>query len=320
MDDNYKGHDDEQNDEDYLKDFISGKELGADNNRDLEEPDEPTGRVNYSNDFEYEAIPLEELPCGIFYPDGMRISVRAAKVSEIQAYSVVANNNIYDITEKMNDMLKSCTRVILANGKPGSYYDIKDADRVYLIFYIRERTFQSGNNLNLDCECKSCGHEYDVNLERKRFDNGTMPDSLAPYFDSTTKMFHFNIKNGDSIKLGMPTIGIQKHFYEYIKEVVKDEKTPNMSYLKTDPFLIPDRSKISKEGIKKRIIDFKKMNGDTYQFIKEAIDMIDDAFGIKNVKSNCSECDEEVHSKMKFPGGVSALFSVSNAFDRLIKK
>lgn len=314
----------DRDDEDYLKQYVSGKDLGSDNNRDLEPPEEPPvgGHSKYSgpDDFEYEMVPLEELPCGIFYPDGIKIMVRAAKVAEIQAYSVVDDKNIYDITEKMNEMLKTCVKVILPSGKNGSYFDVKDADRVYLIFYIRERTFQSGNNLKLDCECEYCGHEYSVNMMRKSFRKGEMPEDLAKYFDSTTRMFHFDLNNADSVSLGLPTIGIQKHFYEYIKDTVKEEKSPNMAYLKTDPFLIPNRSKISTEGIKKRIIDFKKMDPGTYQFVNGAINKIDDAFGIKEVVSKCPECKEEVHSKMRFPGGASALFVIPDAFDQFIKK
>jgi len=133
-------------------------------------------------------------------------------------------------------------------------------------------------------------------------------------------MFHFDLNNADSISLGLPTIGIQKHFYEYIKETVKDEKSPNMAYLKTDPFLIPNRSKITPEGIKKRVMEFKKMDPNTYQFINSAIGKIDDAFGIKEVISKCPECNEEVHSKMRFPGGASTLFVIPDAFDQFIKK
>jgi len=317
------GHDDEKDDEEYLKQYISGEELNADNNERQSEPreEQPKYKSNMKvSDMEYENIPLYELPCGDFYPDGLKILVRAAKVTEIQAYSVVDDKNIYDITEKMNDMLKTCVKVILPNGTQGSYFDVKDADRVYLIFYIKERTFQSGNNLKLDCECEACGHEFGVNMERKYFIKGEMPEDLAPYFDSTTKMFHFDLINADSIKIGLPTIGIQKQFYEYIKDTVKDEKTPNMAYLKTDPFLIPNRSKITSEGIKKRVADFKRMDPDTYQFINGAINKIDEAFGIKEIISKCPECSEEVHSRMKFPGGASTIFVIPDVFDKFIKK
>lgn len=311
----------EMSDEDYLKNFVSGKELGKDNDRSKQDEDDNRHITSVkANDIEYEQVSMKDLPCGMFYPDGMRISVRAAKVAEIQAYSVVDDRNIYDITEKMNDVLKTCVRVILPNGKAGSYLDVKESDRVYLIFHIRERSFQSGNSLKLDCECDKCGHEYSINMERKHFVKGEMTDELKPYYDSATRMFSFQLNNGDSIQLGLPTIGIQKQFYEYIKEVVKDEKSPNMAYLRTDPFLISNRSKITPEGIKTRIEEFKKMHPDTFQFVTDAIAKIDETFGIKKLESKCPECKEEVHSKMKFPGGASAIFRVHNAFDKFIKK
>ena len=139
---------------------------------------------------EYMVIPLENLPCGLFYKQGTKISIRSAKVQEVQAYSVVDDNNYLDITEKMNQILSSSVKYFYPNGSQGSYKDVRDGDRLYLIFMIRELTFPGGKNLSKDVTCKNCGHEFKMELRatssptvKKSFFNYEMPDKLAKYFD-----------------------------------------------------------------------------------------------------------------------------------------
>jgi hypothetical protein len=62
-------------------------------------------------DLQFVSVDVKELPCGMFYPAGTALMVRAAQVKEIQSYSMVDDNNFYDIVEKMNDMLQSCVRI-----------------------------------------------------------------------------------------------------------------------------------------------------------------------------------------------------------------
>jgi len=95
--------------------------------------------------------------------------VRPAQVKEIQAYSMVDDENFYDIVEKMNHMLQSCIRIKYADGKMGSYLEIKDQDRLYLIFLIRELTFQQGNSLTVKAKCECDESEIQIELSRDNF-------------------------------------------------------------------------------------------------------------------------------------------------------
>lgn len=306
------------NDEEYLKNIVNNKENSKPSDDHIEKSDFKFSD-NYDK-FAFEAINILELPCGMFYPEGTKILVRAAKVAEIQAYSVVDNRNSHDIAEKMSDMLKTCVKVELPGGKTGSYSNLKIADRTYLIFYIRERTFQKGNMLNLECECDECGHTFETGLLRKHFVNGEVDESIMKYFDSLTKTFHFELNNGESVQIGLPTIGVERKLYEYVTKQVHAKKKPNMAYIKYDPFLIPNRSKITDEGIKKRLEKFTNMSEESFLFIEGFVSELEKYLGIKNVKNSCPECESEVHSEMRFPGGASTLFTVSNGFDQFIKK
>jgi hypothetical protein len=268
---------------------------------------------------EYMVIPLENLPCGLFYKPGTKISIRSAKVQEVQAYSVVDDNNYLDITEKMNQILSSSVKYFYPNGSQGSYKDVRDGDRLYLIFMIRELTFPGGKNLSKDVTCENCGHEFKMELRatssptvKKSFVNYEMPEKLAKYFDRQERVFVFNI-NGVDYKLAPPTIGIQEIFFGDIKNKIQGERNPNVAFLKLASFLLHDRTKITEEGIKAKEQEFKRLDMKTFQVLNQAVGLM--LFGIKEMKNDCPSCGLEVHTTMSFPTGASNIFVIPDAFD-----
>jgi hypothetical protein len=307
--------------EDYLSKFLT------ETNKDVKEIkntlQEQHKNSNY-NTLEYLSVDLDELPLGIFYQYGTQIKIRAAKVHEVQSYSVVDDKNFLDVTEKMNQLLSSCVKVTLHNGQQGSYKDIKDGDRLYLVFMIRELTFQKGNSLAKEVNCPHCSNELSIPFRAtsnseypKTFENHTMPERIEKYFNKEMRCFEFEI-NGSTYRMAPPNIGIQEIFYSDIKTKVQNQKTPNVSFLKIIPFLLWDRTTISEDGIKAKEEEFKKMDMYTFQVINQAVDKME--FGLKGIKMTCNECGGEVHSDMSFPNGASSLFVISSIFDNFDKK
>jgi len=268
---------------------------------------------------EYIAIPLDVLPCGTFYKQGTKISIRAARVQEVQAYSVVDDNNYLDITEKMNGILASCIKYYYPNGMQGSYKDIKDGDRLFLIFMIRELTFPGGKNLSKEVTCGNCGNEFKMELRAtgteangKTFVNYEMPEKLFKFFDPTERVFSFNIEGAD-YKLAPPTIGIQEIFFGDIKNKIQVDKNPNVAFLKVASFMLHDRNRITEDGIKVKEQEFKKLSMSTFQILNSAVNQM--VFGIKELKCNCPSCGVEVRTDMSFPTGASNIFVIPDAFD-----
>jgi hypothetical protein len=307
--------------EEYLSKFLT------ETNKDVKEIKntlhEQKINSNY-NTLEYLSVDLDELPLGMFYQYGTQIKIRAAKVYEVQAYSVVDDKNFLDVTEKMNQLLSSCVKVTLPNGKQGSYKDIKDGDRLYIVFMIRELTFQKGNSLAKEVDCPYCSNELSIPFRAtsnsefpKTFETHTMPESIEKYFNKEMKCFEFEI-NGNTYRMAPPNIGIQEIFYSDIKTKVQNQKNPNVSFLKIIPFLLWDRTTITEDGIKAKEEEFKKMDMYTFQVINQAVDKME--FGLKGIKMICNECGGEVHSDMSFPNGASSLFVISSFFDNFNQK
>lgn len=273
---------------------------------------EESGTVGNANTLNYITVDLSVLPAGLFYRPGTVIMIRAASVAEVQAYSAIDDNNFLDVTEKMNEMLGRCVKVKHPGGLIGTYKDLKDNDRLFLIFMIRELTFQKNSNLAKDVTCPNCKKEFKVQFRStpgpdspKTFVNYEMDPDLEPFFNKQDRTFDFLV--GDKVwKLAPPCISLQEIFFKNIKDKVQGDKTPNVAFLKIIPFTLWDRKTISEDGIKAKEEEFKSMDMDTFLFLDEAVGKM--LYGIKELRQNCPECGEEVHTDMTFPKGASSIF------------
>ena len=301
--------------EDYLRKHIESLESNKSTSSNPVQP-QVTIDNSRSSDLHYFAFDVKEFPCGMFYPAGSTIQVRAAQVKEIQAYSMVDDNNFYDIVEKMNDMLSACVRIKYLDGTIGSYMDLRDPDRYYLIFLIRELTFQKGSSLTTTANC-DCGKEVSIELKRDSFKLFEQSSRVLSFFDPVTLSFRFEVKNGKVFNLAPPTIGLQKSFTEYIIKENAEKKKPNLSFLKIIPFLLYDRTSITIDGIKSKLEEYQKIDDVSFQFLNAAVEKM--TFGIEKLRKQC-ECGLESHTDMIFPDGPSAIFVVHDAFEQFIKE
>ena len=307
--------------EDYLKKHIQEAEGGSEkanpNQSMFDFVAQNQANANRVTDLQFLTFDIKELPCGKFYPQGTTFLVRAAQVKEIQSYSMVDDNNFYDIVEKMNDMLQACIRVKYADGKMGTYLDIKDQDRLYLIFLIRELTFQQGNALTVNVKC-TCGAENSVELVRSNFRFHEIDEKLDRFYDKGKSSFSFTTVNGKEFELTPPNIGLQKSFADYIIKENNEKRPPNLAFLKIIPFMLNCRTSITYEGIKVKLKEFEDLDDISFQFLNAAVSKM--TFGVKELAKSCNACGVEVRTEMTFPNGASGIFVVHDAFETFIKK
>jgi hypothetical protein len=313
---------DNLSEEDYLKRHLGDLEAGKKQaqqsfNSDIPFDDAIKQETSTVSDLQYFNFDIRELPCGQFYPVGTLFMVRPAQVREIQAYSMVDDENFYDIVEKMNGMLQSCVRIKYPDGRIGSYLEVKDQDRLFLIFLIRELTFQQGNSLTVKAICPCDNTETTIELKRENFVFHEIDDKLKQYYNVNKGSYIFNIKNGREYELTPPNIGLQKAFSDYIIKETNDKKTPNLAFLKIIPFMLPGRTSITYEGIKAKLKEFEDMDDMSFQFLNSAVSKM--TFGIKELKKMCG-CGEEVRTEMRFPNRASGIFVIHDAFEAYIKE
>jgi hypothetical protein len=269
---------------------------------------------------DYMEVDISILPSYKFYKPGTRISIRAAKVSEIQAYSVVDDKNIVDITEKMNELLSRNVLFTHSDGKKGTYRDLKDQDRLFILFMIREMTFSGGQTLRKDVQCGECSHEFYIPFRSTAGQGGPATFELHETTEKINKFWNVEERCYELIhrdvawRLGAPTIGIQEDFFNFIKKEIQNEKKPNMSFMKVVPFLLYDRNSITEEGIKAKLKEYAGMDDLTlFQGINTLINNM--TFGIKGLVMKCPECGSEVHTEITFPGYASSFFEIPDILD-----
>jgi hypothetical protein len=305
--------------EDYLRKHLQS--VDTQNQKQTVQTDissaDPIIETTKVSDLHFFNFDVAELPCGKFYPSGTLFMVRPAQVKEIQAYAMVDDNNFYDIVEKMNGMLQSCVRIKYPDGKMGSYLDVKDQDRLFLIFMIRELTFQQGNALSVNTPCPSCGTENTIELKRQTFEFFEEDEKLKKFYSPNTGTYRFKLKNGQEYEVTPPNIGLQKSFTDYIVKENNEKRQPNLAFLKIIPFMLAGKTSITYEGIKAKVKEFDTMDDISFQFLNAAINKM--SFGIKELKKVCS-CGEEVRTEMQFPNGASSIFVIHDAFEAYIKE
>jgi hypothetical protein len=229
---------------------------------------------------------------------------------------MVDDTNFYDVVEKMNDMLQACVRIKYTDGRVGSFLEVKDQDRIYLIFLIRELTFQQGNSLSVNTKC-TCGQEVAVELKRENFRFHKIDEKLDRFYSPASNSFSFKTINGCQFEVTPPNIGLQKAFTDYIIKENNEKKAPNLSFLKIIPFMLNGRTSITMDGIKAKLVEFEQMEDISFQFLNAAIGKM--TFGIEKLGKICT-CGEEVTTDMTFPNGTSGIFVIHDAFEAYIKE
>lgn len=301
--------------EDYLRKHIEGLERNK-QPQNIGGVERITPVNSLVSDLEYFTFDVSGLPCGVFYPAGTTIQVRPCQTKEIQAYSMVDDNNLHDIIEKMNDMLASCVRVKYLNGDVAPYTHVRDQDRFFLIFLIRELTFQKGNMLNTKATC-SCGNEVSIEFKRENFRFYETDEKIMKYYDNVNNCFTFKTKQGDVFSVAPPTIGIQKSFTEWIIKENSQKNKLNMSLLKIIPFMLVGKTSITFDEIKKEEKNYQNMDMMSFQFLNDVVSRL--TFGIESLANTCV-CGQEVRTPMTFPNGASGIFLISNPFEQFIEE
>lgn len=280
-------------------------------------------------DSQFQNIDITILPYHKFYPIGTKISIRSAKTKEIEAFSVVNEENQYDVHTKINEMLKECVMIKYIDGSYGSYKDLQFGDRDILIILISRLTSKSGRKIAKVMKC-SCGQENTIDFIPANFTYKEETEKIKKYFDTDHRYFNFKLKSGISVKMKPPTIGLTESLNSYIiyntlksQQENTDNKItyiPNISFMDIVTYL-KSGSGVDELEIKEweqEEFEFERINEDLFMFCSDAVKLM--TYGIKDVKMKCTSqtCKKEVSTPFHYPDGIRSLFIIPNAFDEFI--
>ena len=191
----------------------------------------------------YTRLDLNSFPSrGKFYRDDFEIHIRPAKVAEIRNFSTIDEANLREVDEGLNNLVISCSKVMYGTQR-GSYKDILEEDRIYLILSIRELTFKTGEHTLMmpvsgnSCKSSMCKSQEAVELRTSNLQFNSVVEKFEKYYDAGDKCYSIATKNYGVIQMAPPTIGIMRAITDYIRDREENNKNWDKSTLAILPYL-----------------------------------------------------------------------------------
>jgi hypothetical protein len=294
--------------QDYLKKATNVNVKRSDGNKVI------TDKIH---DLNFQPIQIEELPSGgLYYRSDIEILIRAARTEEIEQYSAMDPTNLLSVTEEIIRIINACCRVRYSDGL-GSTDEIKEPDRYYLLFMIRDLTFQNKGKLEIPYYHEESGEEGMVEVTRENFEMYEVDEDLREFYSENERCFIFPTVFGE-YKLGPPTLGVQNSFFEFINDKRSKKRKINKSMIKILPFMLHNKKAISIADIDKMEMTFKNLSAEEFSFLNEVCDKMA-LIGLKGLK-HFTTSGAEVHTEITFSNGFASIFNVSGKFTQFIKK
>ena len=269
-----------------------------------------------ANEIGWKPIPLENLPSsGIFYPKETQLAIRAASVAEIRHWSTLDENDLLGVDDMLNYIIEKCVRLKVP-GKPGTYKDVYEIDRFYLIFAVRDYTFKSGENKMVVRVTTPEGLEENVEVTKEGLDYFNPDERLMKYFDQADQSFDIQMKNGEHFRMYMPTLGTMSFIKAFIKQRQQSGTSFDKTFIKYAPFLFKEWKTMNQQAYDKAVTE-------SYSWSLKKISVLDKLVEILTASVNpkiryVSEGGQEDTAPLNFQSGVKSIFLISNIFDELV--
>ncbi len=290
---------------------------------------ESLGRVNVKgredNEFEsadmllgWHNIYTDDLPSGgIFYPAGVKIQLRSAKVNEIRHWSTLNERDLFDIEDKLNYILQNCSRLSV-DGRILSWKDIREEDKIFILLKIRDLTFPEPEaRLQFKKKCPDCSTEMTIEIKPDNFELNEIPDNISKYYSEDERCFIIQTKSSGVIRMCPPSVGVMKVVADYIDNKRRNDEGWDKAWLQIVAYLQTDWRNFKEKDIFDGEVDFKGWNTTKYNVVYGLAEKM--KIGVKpNIKQICPECGAEVTTKVDFPGGIKSLFMLPDISGELL--
>jgi hypothetical protein len=259
---------------------------------------------------------------GKFYRDDFEIHIRAARVAEIRDFSTMEDEDPKDVDDKLNNILSSCTKIMYGSQR-GSYKDILEEDRVYVILSIRELTFKEGENRlmmpvkNRKCSTSSCKSQDGVELRTNGLQFERPDDSLEKYYDEVTRSYAIQTKNYGVINMAPPTIGVMRAMTDYIRAKEQSGQPWDKSSVAIIPYMQREWRGWNDKEIFSSITNLQGWDATKYSIVYRLAEKM--RVGVKpEFVYPCQSCGAEVTVPLTFPGGIKSLFVIQDLSSELL--
>lgn len=178
-------------------------------------------------EIDYHVLPSMKNNIGIeTYPHNTKLYLRCPSSKEIKYWSTmdIEDKTGFDMVNKIDYIISQCVKaeIPISYGPRtinGTYKDIIESDRLYLLLSLRELMFgNSASGLTFNLTCPKCGEKNAVlvtkdNIGAMEFEN----DKMGNYWSQDERCFHFKTSAGD-FTIYLSTIGLASIVRKYLLE------------------------------------------------------------------------------------------------------
>ena len=272
--------------------------------------------ANLAAELGWKNVPLENLPSqGFFYDSGTQVAIRAATVAEIRHWSTIDENDLLGIDDMLNFIIEKCCRIKVP-GKPGSYKDIIEIDRFYLIFAIRDLTFKNGENRIFINASGDDGIEEKIEVNKDVIDYFNPDERLMKYYSADDRCFNIHMKNGEKFNIYMPTLGTVMFIKNFLKSKQQAGQTFDKAFTKYASFLFPDWKSVNQANYDKAVQDSYSWTLLKISVMDKLIEILSSS--IKPQVRYYNGGGQEATAPLNFPGGIKSIFLISDIFGELV--
>lgn len=225
-------------------------------------------------------INVHDLPSkGLFYPEGTRIMISSATLGDIKRWSSMREDDINDITEKMQSILESCCKISFG---PNSFVrarwkDLIDIDRIYLLFAIHDYTFPEGKN---DVMIKVTEKD-DIKLHKENVKFMEFSEKLMKYYNAEKRCFSFPVhktsafaRTGGMMDIYPTTIGVGDWIRDYVATCERRHDNYDRDFVRYASLLIPDWRQLNEDAYYKLIEETEEWTPYEWALISKISDVI----------------------------------------------
>ena len=268
-------------------------------------------------------LDLSLLPSGgRFYREDFEIHIRAARVGEVRDFSTVDEENLKDVADKLNSILVSCIKVMYGSQK-GSYRDILEEDRIYVILSIRELTFKNGEAKIMmpvgkkKCATPSCKAQENVELKTENLQFNHVDELIERYYDEVNPCYTVPTKSHGELTLAPPTIGVMRAITDYVRKREEENKSWDKSSISVLPYIQREWRGFNEREIFSAMTNFEGWDTGKYSLVYRLVEKM--KIGIKpEFVYPCQSCGGEVTVPLSFPGGIKSLFIIQDISSELL--
>ena len=265
--------------------------------------------LKYRDNIGWMKINIKELPTGgLFYPEGMEISIRAARGEEIKHWSTMNDQDINQLSrvdDILNYMIEKCCSVKNPNYPGNCWKDLKNVDRFYILLAIKEFTFLDGENELM----VPISEGKQIPVQKEMIDFIKIPDDVMKFYNADDKCFIFTV-SGETIKMHVPSIGVNDWLKKYAAGKINAREGYDEDFLTFAPMLIRDYRGLSQSAYEDMVGASRLWSVKEWSVISYVTEKLGAATEPKIKYMN--EDGAEVEIPLTFRGGIRALFVLSN--------